>query len=609
MPTHRTVDGADLYTDADAALVVGEGNYVRAENVTYDDGAETLLPGWERYLTDFGGNPPSLIHHAENAARQFDALVFTPAKIFRRNDAADGWDVVGSSFDTTNASRWRAVTLQSTTVATNGWDPVIARSVTTGGSFLPIRELREVGVISAGTVAQVGGFLMLGDVTELLPERRNEWLNTAADPYGDRPPEAWLTRTPSRLLWSDSVSKWKLVGEGTIGAGSTVIVSDFRIYSLQVGDKLSFVEAGEQPATADDISTTILNEATIVAISPDRRSFELDKANTSGNPATGYFFRDDYFEQISGYDDTIFSGRILATHSLGEQLIACMDEGFLLVTPTGDSLSPFAVEVMTRTRDSALAYPNACVPIDDRYLVYRGRSSWFLFDLATRRPVPHDRFDQCDSLFAGLQASDAEAFFAVDNELTQTVWICLPDRLGFTVTWDYRNNKVRTIDATWSALGAVKHPLYGNGAPRDWMWLLGNADTDGTVDNWRYATSDGAELYTRRGEPYTGTIQYAMAGTGMYSLRFTKLDVLLSSRSPSHPITVRLEAFDHANGTPRTIIDDRVLTDPRLRSEIRCNARGAHFQDTLSFSGPVQIAGRSHETTQHMSRLRGRGKG
>ena len=87
------------------------------------------------------------------------------------------WIVIGSGYSTAG-KRWETVSINGYMVFNNGVDLLCTYRVEEM-SVVPIYELREQGVAAVGTISEINGILMCGDITEIHPHEVPLWFNTA----------------------------------------------------------------------------------------------------------------------------------------------------------------------------------------------------------------------------------------------------------------------------------------------------------------------------------------------------------------------------------------------------------------------------------------------
>jgi hypothetical protein len=448
--------------------------------------------------------------------------------------------------------------------------------------FEPIYELREIGVVSAGTICEFRGSLFLFDVTEIKDGLLAEWFDVRFDPYSTPAPDSsYITRTPFRALWSNDPLRWRRLVNATIDGNTLVPEMNAK---WKVGDKVSFIEAEDLPATAEDITTTIITSATITAISGSG-VITIDK---EGQSAGGYLIPEDYFEQLVGYDDLRGTGRVIRASQLDEQLVITLNDAILLGVATGNSASPFVFSeaYVNPTGDECIWLPWSLATIDDRIMLYRGRDHWFTFELTSKKPKIHQPLEATEGTYFASMTIDDELIIA-DCTIDSTLWIGIPGR-QMVVLYDYRWNKVRIAsDVEMTAAATVKHPSFGS-SPRDWIFLIGLEDR---VVNYRFNLTTGEEIYTREGLNYEGSILFGLFGDPTKMSRLVEHRLLLDSKSPNHPITVRLHARNQIEEDPTTRVDV-TLESPLNLSKIKTLYRAPWWQEEFIFSHPVRIAGR-----------------
>lgn len=87
------------------------------------------------------------------------------------------WIVIGSGFSL-QGRRWETVSINGYMVFNNGVDLPCTYRVE-DLEVVPIYEMREQGIASVGTISEINGILMLGDITEIQANKVPIWFQTA----------------------------------------------------------------------------------------------------------------------------------------------------------------------------------------------------------------------------------------------------------------------------------------------------------------------------------------------------------------------------------------------------------------------------------------------
>lgn len=193
---------------------VGLADYTLKRDVRRDADVDIRREGydyfWPNVTGDFASDPAgqpfpnndamdptgeaiTLIHHARRPNGRHAILVGTQTKLWRFIGGEDGeynvdgyyaatpppdepysdvgddqWLLIGSGFSE-DGHRWEAISINGFTVLNNGVDlPMTYRIEET--EVVPIYELREQGISAVGTIGEIAGILMCGDISEIHTE-------------------------------------------------------------------------------------------------------------------------------------------------------------------------------------------------------------------------------------------------------------------------------------------------------------------------------------------------------------------------------------------------------------------------------------------------------
>lgn len=412
----------------------------------------------------------------------------------------------------------------------------------------------------------------------------------ARDYYGSDIPGDYLTRTPYRRIWSDTNPlRWKLLIPATTTKGSSRIVLERPTRAFAVGDSVNFIESTDN----DDDTTEIVNEAEIIAISPDWKTITVN-ANAQ-TTSTGYLTRVTYSSELAGYDDSMITGgnTILRLIELGESLIPCHDRGFLIMTPTGNSKQPFTTtEGYTGTDGLWLQW---CAAVIGDKLLYRAKNRWMTISLLNMTPVENPLLANVRSIFDGLTLDDTEAAFCEYNAVDHEVWMFLPKSHdsgghGGIVCYSVDTETIHTIDTShdivpvsFTGAGSVVRATIGETGAEDWWWMLG---TEGGRIALMHVNDQDQPVSTRFGYEFPGIIEYGYFGSSPYEIQWQAYQVELSSASTyNYKVDISILSRQYHGSRPmnqfNVSFDDK--TPPSM---MRMAVRAAWISDSVTvYSG------------------------
>jgi len=218
MPNVRSKD-AQLITRL-SSDAVGIGNYttkrdfrrdfdqdMRREGYDYfwpvTSGDFLLDPGTQPFPNEGTSEAITLVHHARRPNGRHTVLVGTKTKLWRFNGTEDGrytdedyfepvgvnapyagvttnqWLLIGHGFSP-DGHRWEAIDINGYTCLNNGVDLPMTYRIE-DSEVVPIYELREQGIACVGTIGEVSGILMCGDISEIHSEEFLEWMDSVGD--------------------------------------------------------------------------------------------------------------------------------------------------------------------------------------------------------------------------------------------------------------------------------------------------------------------------------------------------------------------------------------------------------------------------------------------
>lgn len=433
--TVRVKDGGRLIT-VGSSENVGPLNYVEKTNWRRLDDKEIRREG----NTAFPGTLAACIGMWEAVRPNGERALIgaTASQIYKHNGAT--WSSIGSGF---TAAYWEGESIDGYLILNNGFDLPVYHRVE-DANVTPMYELREIGIACVGTIAVYNGFLVVGDITEIIAAQLNTVMN-GGSPYG--PVAANLTnRIRYKLGWSDygNPVNWAPIVTGTIqSADKDEIVLAYPVSAFPVGAKLLIQGAGPgggalggQTNTPDGVTVTVVSGATITI------NVEADPALTYPLTVTVLRFADaSTFSGFSSIQDD--SSGITKMKPLKASLIVYRETGIFTGRYTGLVETPFLFTPGYRG-ENVPAFRNAIADVEGDYHVYATRNQFYYFDGAGN-PQVHRILDDARSLFF---ANTGTQPFAKVNQVTNEVWFC--NAVG-VLAFDFLHNTASWIDQVYTA--------------------------------------------------------------------------------------------------------------------------------------------------------------
>lgn len=507
------------------------------------------------------------------------------------------WIVIGEGFNTTEAHRWEAVDINGWVVLNNGVDLPVSYRVE-DYAVKPLKELRENGVVSVGTIAAYNSMLVCADTTELRDDYFDLIMN-GADPYGPVSPD-YTIRIQYRIVVSNigDPTSFGSNGNASISAGGTVLNwSGFRPSWAVSGTEITIAGAG---TLGGNLTTTITSSGVLTSIIATPAVTTVTSALVLGTEFLG--------GTAGRYDLQDDGSQILKMQSLETRLVVYRNKSIFLGSYAGIESSPLAFEKVYEG-DKTLYYRYTLVSVDGLYHLFAGANSILRFDLTTRSPIEIAPIELCKDLFyESATLVNENLIFAENNPINKEVWFCYPIRewdlsgtpTGYRVlAYDYLYSTCSTINAGFTAAAYVEKPLstVASRATENWF-ILGTSDGF-VLQNGK--TNESFEIFSRLGEPYTSTL---MGGLVAPATDFNEADLRsyvlkYSSQSSEYPVMVTLYKTNSPQD-PVTQFAERYLDTPRLRNLFPVWARAIYFQDKLTVDGldnPVRLSSRTFETS------------
>lgn len=493
------------------------------------------------------------------------------------------WALIGAGF-AADGNRWEAKNVAGRTVFNNGADlPVEYRLQEF--DVRPLYELREQGVAFVGSIEEVDGVLMFGDIAEI----HAEYLATALAQvgYGRFTDAAHFDRVHYRVVWGDPIGphRWAMRVPGAMAAGSRVLTLNYAVRSLAAGDEIRVVGAGEDGA---DLKTSIEFFA-----SPTR--LILKDAAVTGVSDAAVSLLDAATLMVGAQDLLDDSSPILRITKLLDYLVVAKGTGFIIGEFTGTAGRPFTFKRVYTGKDGILFWRWTMIEVHEpgsTYLLYAGDQSFFTFDLVTRKPQPHQRLALCDDLFfKAVATSDQDLVFAAHNALTGEVWFCFPSSTADkALAFDYVNGKVTTIGEAYTSAETVEKPGPGVAHSVVDKWFTMGLASGMLVQYAR--TRTGSFAWRRRGADYNSDLWPGMADFGNVrnEKHLSQYLLLLASQSPDNQVTVAFYGVRNPGEQMEELPDSpEVFTSPQTRNTSYLNYQVNLIQDRLRATGAGDV--------------------
>lgn len=561
----RISDGGRLIT-TQSVENVGPANYVEKTNWRRLDDTEVRREG--DTLQAAVGAPVLAIFEAIRPNGDRATLACTATNIYRLS--AGTWTSIGSGY---SATAWQGESLNGTLFLNNGVD--LPQKFRVEDSVVsPVSELREAGVAACGTMCVNSGFLLFGDVTEVIDAELAGVMN-GGSPYGLVAANK-VNRIRYRIINSDygDGANWSPLITGTIQtATKDKVTLQYPVSAFPVGAKVAVIGAGLNGGT---LGGTIGYEEGVTVTAVTGAELTLNLAADAGltYPLTVQVTRwTDVSSFVSRNDIQDDSSPIIRMASLKQQVVVFRETGVFTGRYTADVDQPFIFSPAYRGPDVP-KHPLAVEEVLGDYLVYPSNSRFFMFDGAGN-PRIHDLFDAARSLFF----AGAGRRFASHNRVTKEIWMHCPNGV---LAFDYVRNSVSWINAPYSA-GC--YTLAG-------QFILGYGNS-----TYLYGLVDGgAPTYTRAsGVDATAVLRWgSAAGNNIDERVLLGYVPLLPSGAGSTPLEVTLFGRDNA-AQEFEVLFTETLSEPLATPKIEAFFQNIYLSDRIRVlaTGAAAIAGRS----------------
>lgn len=152
----------------------GPTNYIKKVNIHRVQSVEQLVAGWDWYPGQLG-EPAQLFVSVELMGGEREIVACCPSKLYRWRNGSSSWSIIGAGYSE-SGHRWECRVVNNYAIFNNGYDlPVAYRA---GDSAVTtMYEMREQGIARVGCIGAKGGMLVCGDVTEIKPEKMDDWFS------------------------------------------------------------------------------------------------------------------------------------------------------------------------------------------------------------------------------------------------------------------------------------------------------------------------------------------------------------------------------------------------------------------------------------------------
>lgn len=699
-------DFDDSYVQISFGSELVSGNYSNnVKNVSVSTGSEYYFKKGGAEISLTNGNQSltaSGFFKAQSSTVTLNSYVgdaAVSASIKKRNTSSDysksvpdEWRIIHSpDSNSVNRKRWEAVNINGYAIFNNGADlPLVYRVEQDKAE--PIYALREAGIARVGSIAELNGILVCGDISQIQEDDLDSYMKTAS-PYGyytgpvdkvgyrvvfsdvDRPDSFGATANATIfegarvMAWSwqpksigrDEVT---IVGAGVGGGNLTAnIVGQYSKTATPVtvatprksvvyneGEYLEGVkllDSDEKEFEGINVSalSAAIEEGEVIFFD-NGSSLELEKSASQGatvlygkllgnisgtqkgNAAQYYakLDREAYesvnktevaksgaYSSTSGFDDLQDDGStILKMAKLQNVLVIYKETSIFIAEYTGNTDAPFRFNSIKIPSAKCLKYRHTVVNAEGMAHIYAGNSSFYTFDLSSRKPKEIVAFKNADTLFFdNAEIANTESIFATDNQLTKEIWFVTNKGASSdkAICYDYIFRTLSTTSITATAAATVEKP----GSSEDWF-VMGNGS--GIVllyglNNESNARWSGKEFFSRRGNTnysnqalgYDSILESGAEdfgdSFGEKDIRSYVLHLAHTSDSPS----TRLDIFGYHNvgdvvsgSASENLLDTRTYDDPDTKNLFPLYFKQHYFQDRIQVStGNVQYAGKTYE--------------
>lgn len=325
---------------------------------------------------------------------------------------------------------------------------------------------------------------------------------------------------------------------------------------------------------------------------------------TTGNELSGTYevvlrpFAEQQHEPAQFQEFAQDGTRILKMADLADKLVVYRDSGFFFITKSNSYAQPFAVDPRYsggRTAD----FRNTVTLVGGNQHIFMGHTGVYSITRSTTEPKVVQTFELGPPFWKQVPPELTEFVYASDNPVTRELFINCP--LGYkenskgeyvdefniplaegeqpiidwgVIAYDYVNQTLSQIDASFTACATVRKPKHSRIGP-DQTWFVMGVHQASSKESmylgsaWRqdpkyggvivrygygppeYGKSEPYRLYHRIGYGYTSRLKSGLIDFGnSFSDKETRSYVLeLSSRYPQCPVRVKISTTSAPQGT------------------------------------------------------------
>jgi len=324
------------------------------------------------------------------------------------------------------------------------------------------------------------------------------------------------------------------------------------------------------------------------------------------------------YSGTAGFDDLQDDGsRILKMVKLQSVLVIYKETSIFIAEYTGTAGAPFRFNFIRIPQSKALKYRHTVANVEGMSHVYAGDSSFYSFDLASRKPKELPAFKSADTLFFGnATGANTESIYAADNQLTKEIWfVTNGSSSDKALCYDYLFGTLSTTSAGITAAATVKKP----GTEQDWFVMGTGSGITLTygLTHETYGRWSGVNYFSRRNDAnYSATeLTYPAVlesgaedfGDGFNEKDLRSFVLHLSHTSDSPVTTLDISGYhnvgDVVAGGTNNLLETRVYDDPDTKNLLPLYYKQHYFQDKITIStGNAQVAGKTYEVAGVYSR-------
>jgi hypothetical protein len=502
----------------------------------------------------------------------------TATTLYKYVFSSGTWSTIGTGYSATGR-RWQVESLDGYLIFNNTVDLPFTYRVEDAG-VSPIHELREIGVAAVGHIMVFNGFLICGDLTEIIAAELAGVMNSGS-PYGLVASNK-VNRIRYKLAWSDynAPRNWAPIITGTIqSASKNVVTLQYPVTALPNGARVGVIGAGADggmlggdEANPDGILITNVTGAVLTL------QVAADAALTY--PLTVQVTR---FADVS----TFAGSASLQDDSAGIQGLKPLNRGLFAVYRdtgifhgryTGEVENPFVFQPVYSGRNVPF-YQDAIQELFGDRHVYPTENAFYVYD-GTGEPTLFGALDVVSSVFFdGI--TDANAFSA-HNPITKELWFFATNGV---LAYDYLTNSASWIDRAYTAAAYVRKPDgTSSTTPSDWWFIMARA---GRVLCYGL-THNGAGTFLRvkdsdaTTQAYTALLRSGLmyAGDENNEKDLYAFTPILGSQTGHVDVHVRLYGCDNPAISPE-LLCDVLLDEPTVVNEVSVFFRNIYFQDEI----------------------------